>query len=163
MFVFTASIYRWRFTKVELSGSAGAGQYKSIEATHMPLLRFDVVKGRTDAELKAMLDASHRAVLSAFNVPARDRYQIVHEHEASRMMVEDTGLGFDRSSKVVIVSVTSRPRSEMSKRQFYADLCRELAGHAGIEPSDVVVTFTINSDTDWSFGGGKAQFLTGEL
>jgi phenylpyruvate tautomerase PptA (4-oxalocrotonate tautomerase family) len=129
----------------------------------MPLLRFDVVKGRTDAELKAMLDAAHRAVLSAFNVPARDRYQIVHEHETSRMVVEDTGLGFDRSSKVVIVSVTSRPRSEMSKRQFYADLCHELADHAGIEPSDVVVTFTINSDTDWSFGGGKAQFLTGEL
>lgn len=129
----------------------------------MPMLRFDVLKGRTDAELKAMLDAAHRAVLSAFNVPARDRYQIIHEHDPSRMVVEDTGLGFERSPNVVVLSVTSRPRSEAAKRQFYADLCRELETHAGIHPADVVVSFTINSDADWSFGGGEAQFLTGEL
>jgi phenylpyruvate tautomerase PptA (4-oxalocrotonate tautomerase family) len=129
----------------------------------MPLLRFDVLKGRTDAELKAMLDAAHRAVLSAFNVPVRDRYQIVHEHEPSRMVIEDTGLGFKRSSNVVVVSVTSRPRSETAKRQFYADLCREFEAHAGIHPAEVVVSFTINSDADWSFGGGHAQFLSGEL
>jgi len=38
-----------------------------------------------------------------------------------------------------------------------------LEEHAGIQPSDVIVSFTTNSDADWSFGGGKAQFLNGEL
>lgn len=28
---------------------------------------------------------------------------------------------------------------------------------------DVVVSLIVNSDEDWSFGLGKAQFLTGEL
>lgn len=129
----------------------------------MPLLRFDVVKGRTDAELKALLDAAHRAVVSAFDVPVRDRYQIIQQHDPSHIVVEDTGLGFERSQNMVVVSVTSRPRSEAAKRQFYMDLCREFETHAGIHATDVVVSFTINSDADWSFGGGKAQFLTGEL
>ena len=59
----------------------------------MPLLRFDLIEGRTDAEVKALLDAAHRAMLAAFEVPERDRYQIVHEHKPTRMIVEDTGLG----------------------------------------------------------------------
>jgi Tautomerase enzyme len=50
----------------------------------MPLVRFDVVEGRNDNEIKLLLDAAHRAVLSAFHVPESDRYQIYHEHPPSR-------------------------------------------------------------------------------
>jgi len=39
----------------------------------MPLLRLDLYKGRTDAEKKTLLDAVHRAMLAAFQVPERDR------------------------------------------------------------------------------------------
>ena len=78
----------------------------------MPLLRFDLIEGRTDAELKTLLDAAHRAMLAAFKVPERDRYQIVHEHKRSHMIVEDTGLGIERSDKVVILQVTSRAAQE---------------------------------------------------
>ncbi|HAB24803.1 MAG TPA: tautomerase family protein, partial [Pantoea sp.] len=43
----------------------------------MPLLQFDVIQGRSESELRTLLDAAHRAVLTAFQVPERDRYQIV--------------------------------------------------------------------------------------
>ena len=33
----------------------------------------------------------------------------------------------------------------------------------GIPPSDVMVTVVENTDEGWSFGRGRAQFLTGEL
>ena len=33
----------------------------------------------------------------------------------------------------------------------------------GIEPNDIVVSVVTNADADWSFGHGRAQFLTGEL
>jgi hypothetical protein len=29
--------------------------------------------------------------------------------------------------------------------------------------NDIVVSIVTNSDADWSFGNGRAQFLTGEL
>ena len=47
----------------------------------MPLLTFDIIEGRSATEIRTMLDAAHRAVLTAFNVPERDRYQIVHENK----------------------------------------------------------------------------------
>jgi len=129
----------------------------------MPLLRFDLIEGRTDAEMKALLDAAHRAMLKAFQVPERDRYQIVHEHKPSRMIVEDTGLGIPRSDKVVFLQMTSRPRKREQKEAFYRLLCEELERACGIAPSDVVVSIVENSDEDWSFGLGRGQFLTGEL
>jgi phenylpyruvate tautomerase PptA (4-oxalocrotonate tautomerase family) len=129
----------------------------------MPFLRFDLVKGRTDAEIATLLDAAHRAMLRAFKVPERDRYQVVQEHDASRVRIEDTGLGIDRTDKVVVVHVTTRPRGAEAKQNFYRFLCEELKKSCGIEPSDVMVSVVENTDADWSFANGEAQFLTGKL
>jgi phenylpyruvate tautomerase PptA (4-oxalocrotonate tautomerase family) len=129
----------------------------------MPLLRFDLIEGRSDAELKSLLDAAHKAMLAAFKVPEGDRYQIVHEHPPTRMIVEDTGLGIERTDKVVFLQVTSRPRGAAKKKEFYKLLAEELQSACGIAPSDLVISFVENTDEDWSFGHGRAQFLTGEL
>ena len=129
----------------------------------MPLLRFDLIEGRTDEELKTLLDAAHRAMLTTFKVPEADRYQLVHEHKPGHMIVEDTGLGIPRTDKVVVVSITSRPRTREQKEDFYRLLCEELRRSCGIAPSDVMVSIVENADEDWSFGLGRAQFLTGEL
>ena len=129
----------------------------------MPLLRIDVLEGRSKAELKELLDAIHCAMLAAFKVPERDRYQIVHEHPAAEMRIEDTGLGIPRTERTVVVQVTTRPRSRLEKQNFYELLCRELNRCCGINASDVVVAMTQNADEDWSFGYGRAQFITGEL
>ena len=129
----------------------------------MPLLRFDLIEGRTDAELRVLLDAAHRAMLAAFKVPERDRYQIVSEHKPSRMIVEDTGLDIPRTKNVMVVTVITRPRGKKAKQKFYKLLVDELQKSCGIAPADVMVSLVENSDEDWSFGYGRAQFLTGEL
>jgi hypothetical protein len=122
-----------------------------------------VIEGRSEAELKELLDAIHSATLAAFKVPERDRYQIIHEHPAAEMRIEDTGLGILRSERIVMVEVTTRPRSRLEKRDFYELLCQELLRRCGVKASDVVVSITQNADEDWSFGYGQAQFITGEL
>ena len=129
----------------------------------MPLVRVDVIEGRSEAELKGLLDAIHSATLAAFKVPERDRYQIIHEHPAAEMRIEDTGLGIPRSERIVMVEVTTRPRSRLEKQSFYELLCQELLRRCGVKASDVVVSITQNADEDWSFGYGQAQFITGEL
>jgi hypothetical protein len=128
----------------------------------MPLLRIDAYQGRTPEQVKALLDGVHRAVLSAFHVPERDRYQVYQEHAAHNLVVEDTGLGIERSPNTVIISMTSRPRPVEEKQAFYAKLVEELAP-CGVRPTDIIVSIVINDDVDWSFGLGRAQFLTGEL
>ncbi|NLU15339.1 MAG: tautomerase family protein [Serratia liquefaciens] len=129
----------------------------------MPLVIFDVIEGRSDAELQQLLDAAHRAVLSAFEVPTRDRYHIVHENKAKHMVIEDTGLNLTRTRDLVVVRVITSPRAEEQKQRFYAELCRELKESCGIEGDDLMVSITTNSKGDWSFGKGVAQYLTGDL
>jgi phenylpyruvate tautomerase PptA (4-oxalocrotonate tautomerase family) len=129
----------------------------------MPLLRIDLYEGRSDAELKKLLDAVHRAMLAAFKVPERDRYQIVHQHSASGMIMEDTGLGIPRTEKFICIQVTTRPRTREMKQLFYRLVTEELESACSIAPSDVMINMVTCEDEDWSFGLGRAQFLTGEL
>jgi phenylpyruvate tautomerase PptA (4-oxalocrotonate tautomerase family) len=129
----------------------------------MPLLRIDLYKGRTDTELQALLDAVHRAMLAAFKVPERDRYQIVNERDPTRMIMEDTGLDIPRTDKFVFIQVTTRPRTREEKQTFYRLTIEELERNCAIAPSDVMINCVTCEDEDWTFGYGRAQFLTGEL
>ena len=128
----------------------------------MPFLRVDAYEGRSKEQVKELLDAIHRAILSAFGVPLRDRYQVYQEHSESNFIVQDTGLGIDRTKNVVFIGITSRQRTEEQKTNLYTKLVEELKA-CGIVQSDIVVSIVTNSNADWSFGHGRAQFLTGEL
>jgi phenylpyruvate tautomerase PptA (4-oxalocrotonate tautomerase family) len=129
----------------------------------MPLLNIHIVKGRTANDVAKLQQVIHEAMVEAFQVPVRDRYQIVTEHEASHLVMEDTGLGFERSDQRVLIHMTTRPRSQEMKQAFYELVTRGLAECCGVAPQDVMFSVTENSDADWSFGFGKAQFLTGDL
>lgn len=129
----------------------------------MPLMKFHVLKGRNAGEIARLLDAAHRAMVSSFKVPERDRYQILTEHEPSHLQALDTGLDLPRTHKFLLLEVVSRPRSRAEKLAFYETLCQSLESECQMSPDDVMVSFTQNSDEDWSFGRGRAQFLTGEL
>jgi phenylpyruvate tautomerase PptA (4-oxalocrotonate tautomerase family) len=134
-----------------------------LKGLPMPLLRIDLYKGRTEAERKTLLDALHRAMLAAFKVPERDRYQVVHEHAPATMLMEDTGLDIPRTEKFVFVQVTTRPRTREEKENFYRLVVEDLEKTCGIAPTDVMINMVTCTDEDWSFGLGRAQFLTGEL
>ncbi|WP_430536075.1 tautomerase family protein [Listeria rocourtiae] len=129
----------------------------------MPLLRFDLIKGRTPADIKKLLDTVHDAMVEAFDVPESDRYQIVHQHEPYEMVVEDTGLGFKRTEQFVLLSIVSKKRTAIQKQLLYRLTAERLATICGIASTDLMISITENENTDWSFGLGEAQFITGKL
>lgn len=129
----------------------------------MPLMRIDLLNGRSEDELAKILDVSYRVMLGAFNAPEGDRYQLVTQHTPAEMRILDTGLGFKRSENVIVFSLTTRPRTTEQKQDFYHELVHQLQDQLGIAPTDVVINLTVNGDEDWSFGEGRAQFLTGDL
>lgn len=129
----------------------------------MPLLYIDLIEGRTPSQVRALLDAAHDAVVEAFGVPQRDRYQVVRTHPAHEAIALDTGLGIDRTPSLVIVQMVSRRRPRELKLKFYELLASKLAERCGLDPADLIVSVTENQDEDWSFGYGRAQFRTGEL
>ena len=129
----------------------------------MPLVRIDLLEGRSDGELQAIADTVQQCMVDVFAAPPRDRYQIITEHRPGRMYIEDTGLGLERSSGQIVIQVTQQGRSTEQKHALYRALADRLAEQAGVRPEDLVISVTENSTADWSFGMGRAQFLTGEL
>jgi hypothetical protein len=129
----------------------------------MPLIRIDVTEGRSDAEIKTLMDTVQDCVLEAFKVPVRDRYQIVTEHKPGRMILLDTGLGFERTDQAIVIQVFTSPRTTVNKTKFYQLLANKLEINCGLNPKELLVSVMTNTDVDWSFGFGKTQYLTGEL
>ncbi len=129
----------------------------------MPLLRIDMIKGRSAQERCALADTIHACVVEAFGVPLRDRFQIITEHEPEQMIIEDVGLGYPRTDKVVVVQITTTPRTLASRKAFFRLAADRLEADCGLPQSDLMINMVTVSESDWSFGSGKAQFLSGEL
>ncbi len=129
----------------------------------MPLVRIDLQTGRTSAELRRIADVVQDVMLEFFAAPPGDRYQIITEHPAGQIIVEDSGLGLVRTDGVTVVQIVQQGRDRAHKEQAYAALAARLETECGIRPADLIVAVTGNTREDWSFGLGRAQFLTGEL
>ncbi|MCW2540080.1 MAG: 4-oxalocrotonate tautomerase [Frankiales bacterium] len=129
----------------------------------MPLVRIDLVEGRTDGQVRTLADTVQQVMLDVFAAPPRDRYQVIHEHKPGRIIAEDTGLGFERTDGVVVIQVTEQGRDDDQKKALYRALADRLEAEASVRPQDLIVSIVANTSADWSFGLGRAQFLEGDL
>src|ERR1700754_4373347 len=108
----------------------------------MPLLYFDLIEGRTPDEVRCLLDGAHAAVVEAFEVPERDRYQVVNTHSIDEIIALDTGLGIKRSEQLVVIRTVSRRRTTAQKQRFCALLAENLRRDISLDPSDLIVSIT---------------------
>ena len=79
------------------------------------------------------------------------------------MQILDTGLGVTRTEEVVVFTIITRPRTQQQKLSFYETLVSELHSQLGIRKADIMFSLIENTDDDWSFFNGEAQFLNGAL
>ena len=129
----------------------------------MPLVRIDVNAGRSPEQISSIADAIHDAIVAEYGIPARDRFQIITEHQSGQIIAQDAGLGFERSSGVVMIQIfTQRGRTPEAKQSLYARIAEAL-GERGVDGNDVFIGYVENGPEDWTFGFGRAQYLTGEL
>ncbi|MGN6869929.1 MAG: tautomerase family protein, partial [Solirubrobacteraceae bacterium] len=64
---------------------------------------------------------------------------------------------------VVMIQVfTQEGRSQGAKERLFAAVAQNLAD-AGVPGEDVFIGYVENGAGDWSFGFGRAQYMTGEL
>jgi phenylpyruvate tautomerase PptA (4-oxalocrotonate tautomerase family) len=129
----------------------------------MPLVRIDLMTGRTPEQITAIADAIHEAIVEVYGIPVRDRFQVVNELPEGRIVAEDAGLGFERTGGVVMIQIfTQRGRSDETKQALYARIASGLE-EAGVAGEDVFIGYVENGPQDWSFGFGVAQYMNGEL
>ena len=129
----------------------------------MPLVRIDVNEGRTPEDLQQLSRGIHDAILAEYGIPERDYFHILTEHPQGQIFAQDAGLGFERTGGVVMIQIfTQGGRSQEAKQRLFAAVAGKLAA-VGVAGEDVFIGYVENTAGDWSFGFGKAQYVTGEL
>jgi phenylpyruvate tautomerase PptA (4-oxalocrotonate tautomerase family) len=130
------------------------------EGNFMPLVRIDLVEGRSAPQVAAISNAIQRALVDCLDVPERDQFQVINEHSPGRLIYNSGYLGVERTEGIVIVQIfLSSGRSTAQKQAFYARAAELLAAEAATRPEDVTIVLTENTRADWSFGQGLAQYL----
>ncbi|MEP7132990.1 MAG: tautomerase family protein [Acidobacteriota bacterium] len=126
----------------------------------MPLVRIDVLEGRTRGELDAIAEGVHQALVDSIGIPAADKFQVIAEHPPEGLVFDAGYLSIRRTRGIVLIQVTiSVGRSLEQKRALYAAVARNLSsGPAAVRPEDVLVSVVEVSREDWSFGNGIAQY-----
>ncbi len=123
----------------------------------MPMSRISLLKGKSPEYLAALSHSLHRAMVEAFNVPEKDRFQVITQHQASELVFDrdyESPAG-PRSDDFVLIHITTgKPRSTEIKQAFYRRLVELLAEAPGLRPRDVMVVLSSSQGDDWSFSGG---------
>src|ERR671937_1176273 len=128
----------------------------------MPLVRISLLKGRP-AELRRKIgDAIHRALVETIEVPQRDRFQVLTEHEAGDLVYDSEYLGIARTDQIVIVQITlSAGRTLAQKRALFRRIADNLAA-LGLRREDAWINLVEVAKENWSFGNGVASYAPAE-
>jgi hypothetical protein len=122
-----------------------------------------VNEGRTPEELQRLSRGIHDAILAEYAIPERDYFHILTEHPQGQIFAQDAGLGFERTGGVVMIQIfTQGGRTQEAKQRLFAAVAEKLSG-VGVAGEDVFIGYVENTAGDWSFGFGRAQYVTGEL
>jgi phenylpyruvate tautomerase PptA (4-oxalocrotonate tautomerase family) len=126
----------------------------------MPLVRIDMYKGRSARDRRAIADVVYDALRAHLNVPDRDRFQVINEHEAGNLLIDPHYMGIDRSEGALLIQVTlSVGRTVAAKQAFYKAVAYGLHDKVGLRREDVFINLVEVTRPDWSFGNGVAQYV----
>ena len=126
----------------------------------MPLVRIDLRAGKPKEHIRAIGAAVHQALGECLEVPVRDYFQIITEHDEDHLIVDPSYLDIERSEDTVLIQVfLSVGRTTEKKQAFYAKIVELLQKNPGMRPQDVIIVLVQNTREDWSFGNGEAQYV----
>jgi 4-oxalocrotonate tautomerase len=126
----------------------------------MPFVEIDLLEGRSEAELDAISDAIHEAMVAVLDVPQRDRVQLVTERRPGYLRFDPNYLDIDRDEGFLLIRITlSAGRTTAAKQAFYRLLAELLAERTGMPTGNLAVVLLENEREDWSFGRGQASYL----
>ena len=120
----------------------------------MPLVNISILKGKSPEYIKAVADGVNSAVIETMGFPADDRYQIITEHESHCLEFQSR-----TEDRVMMHLIMRGGRPPEAKRAFYKKVVDNLAQDPGIDPANVLISIVENTDIDWSFRDGIAQFV----
>lgn len=126
----------------------------------MPISHITLRQGHPAAYRQAISRGLQQALVSRFEVPEADCFQIFHQLEAEALCADPAYLSSGRDEAWLLIEITAgKPRSIDTKRAFYQDLAQRLAVDPGVHSGNLMVVIRHNHAEDWSFGDGVVSML----
>jgi 4-oxalocrotonate tautomerase len=129
----------------------------------MPLVRISILKGKPASYRRKVGDAVHQALVDTINVPSKDRFQLITEHDPEDFVYDREYLGIARSRDLIVIQATiSAGRSLALKRALFRAIAERLAAAVQLRPEDVWINLVEVAKENWSFGNGVASYAPEE-
>ena len=125
----------------------------------MPLVRIAFIKGKPEDFGRRVGAIVYRAMVDTINVPERDNFQILTEHDPGSLIYDAAYLDIARTDGLIIIQVTlNEGRTLEMKKSFYRAVAERLHQELGVRMEDVLISLVEVRKENWSFGNGIAQY-----
>jgi phenylpyruvate tautomerase PptA (4-oxalocrotonate tautomerase family) len=122
-----------------------------VEGDKMPLVKIEIIKGKTMEYKKALLDGVHSALVKTLKIPNDDRIQRLYELDADSFEYAST-----KTDKMTLIELTIfNGRSLEAKRHLYYEIVNNLAQSPGISGNDIIIVIHEPPLENWGIHGGK--------
>lgn len=116
----------------------------------MPLVKVEILKGKTQEYKRAILDGVHAALVEAFKILDHDRIQRLYELEKDDFEISPT-----KTDNFTLIELTVfKGRSYEAKKNLYAAIVRNLAKSPGIDGKDIFIVINEPPLENWGVQGG---------
>jgi len=127
----------------------------------MPLVRIDLLEGKSPEYHEQVGQTVYQALLDCFAVPKNDRFQVITEHPKDELQFDRNYLGIHRSEDCIFVQITlSTGRTVEMKQRFYKAVADGLHESLKLRREDVFISLVEVPKENWSFGNGEAQYVS---
>lgn len=125
----------------------------------MPLIRIDFQKRQDDSFGKRLGDIVYRAMMGTINIPEKDNFQIIREHDSNHFIFDESYLDIPRTDALIMVQITlNEGRTIEQKKALYKLIAENFHTELGIRVEDVLINLVEVKKENWSFGNGIAQY-----
>jgi phenylpyruvate tautomerase PptA (4-oxalocrotonate tautomerase family) len=126
----------------------------------MPLVRI-ALRQRKPGLGKKIGEVIYRKMRETLNVPAKDNFQVITEHDSDGLIYDSSYLDIQRTDGIVIIHITlNEGRSLDLKKSFYKAVADTLHDELGVRREDVFINLVEVQKENWSFGNGIAQYAS---
>jgi 4-oxalocrotonate tautomerase len=125
----------------------------------MPLVRIDLVAGKSIEFRKTLGEIIYLAMRETISVPANDKFQVITEHAEGEINVADNYLGNAYSKDIMLIQITlNAGRTVEMKKALFKKIADDIHAQLNLRRADVVINLVEVVKENWSFGGGIAQY-----
>jgi len=126
---------------------------------HVPLVRIDLLEGKTAAFKTQLGELVYESMLETIGIPEEDKFVVVNEVKAEELIFSTNYLGVDRTDGIVIIQITmNEGRTTEVKKALYKMVADNLNNRLDIRKEDVFINLVEVNKENWSFGNGIAQY-----